>query len=402
MLKHPKSNIGFSEIDWREKTFTKPNTKIRIGSLFSGIGAVEQAFIRLGLNHEIVFAGDIDKFVKESYFANYNISQEKWHEDIKKFKSEKFKGKIDILTGGAPCQPFSQIGKRKGLLDTRGTLFHEFKRVIKDTEPSVFIFENVKGILSNDKGRTWETILNYFNELKYKIYFNILNSKDYGIPQNRQRIFIIGFKDKDTDFQFPKPIKLEHNMQDFLEDDINSKYYLSQKGIKFVTSSRNRKKHFTQINGEIAICQKSRQQFNWHGDFIFNEIENHTNFDEFVFDVKDVEEKYYLSETVKNFVLSPGSKSFNVSTETDLDIARPLLQTMHKMHRAGIDNYVTRKGKIRKLTPRECLRLMGFPDDFKIQVSDTQMYRQAGNSIVVNVIVALLKQMDITKFCSAK
>tara|TARA_B100000676_G_C17953211_1_gene773235 strand:- start:9 stop:1217 length:1209 start_codon:yes stop_codon:yes gene_type:complete len=402
MLKHPKSNIGFSEIDWREKTFTKPNTKIRIGSLFSGIGAVEQAFIRLGLNHEIVFAGDIDKFVKESYFANYNISQEKWHEDIKKFKSEKFKGKIDILTGGAPCQPFSQIGKRKGLLDTRGTLFHEFKRVIKDTEPSVFIFENVKGILSNDKGRTWETILNYFNELKYKIYFNILNSKDYGIPQNRQRIFIIGFKDKDTDFQFPKPIKLEHNMQDFLEDDINSKYYLSQKGIKFVTSSRNRKKHFTQINGEIAICQKSRQQFNWHGDFIFNEIENHKNFDEFVFDVKDVEEKYYLSETVKNFVLSPGSKSFNVSTETDLDIARPLLQTMHKMHRAGIDNYVTRKGKIRKLTPRECLRLMGFPDDFKIQVSDTQMYRQAGNSIVVNVIVALLKQMDITKFCSAK
>ncbi len=397
MLKHPKSNIGFSEYDWREKKFSKPNSKIRIGSLFSGIGAVEQALIRLGLNHEIIFAGDIDKFVKESYFANYNITQDKWHDDIKKFKSKKFKGQIDLLTGGAPCQPFSQIGKREGLMDTRGTLFHEFKRVVEETEPNVFIFENVKGILSNDKGRTWETILNYFKLLDYKIYFNILNSKDYGIPQNRQRIFIIGFKNKKTDFQFPMPIKLEHKMQDFLEDDINSKYYLSQKGIKFVTSSRNRKKHFTQINGDIAICQKARQQFNWHGDFIFDEIENHDTYDEYIFDVKDVEEKYYLSKTVSDFVLSSGSKSFNVSTETDLEIARPLLQTMHKMHRAGIDNYITRKGKIRKLTPRECLRLMGFPDNFKISVSDTQMYRQAGNSIVVNVIIALLKEMDITK-----
>ena len=144
------------------------------------------------------------------------------------------------------------------------------------------------------------------------------------------------------------------------------------------------------------MCQKSSQQYNWHGDFVFENTGSDMNFDEYIFDVRDVEEKYYLSETVKNFVLKEGSKNFKVNPVTDQDIAFPLLQSMHKMHRAGIDNYVTHMGKIRKLTPRECLRLMGFGDDFKINISDTQMYRQAGNSIVVNVLIALFKQIDIT------
>ncbi len=106
----------------------------------------------------------------------------------------------------------------------------------------------------------------------------------------------------------------------------------------------------------------------------------------------------FSSEKVKKYVLTPGTKNFKTSTETDLEVARPLLQSMHKMHRAGVDNYVTHKGRIRKLTPRECLRLMGFKDSFKIVVSDTSMYQQAGNSIVVDVLIALLKQLDITKY----
>ena len=158
----------------------------------------------------------------------------------------------------------------------------------------------------------------------------------------------------------------------------------------------------TQINGDIALCQKRNQQFNWHGDFVFHpdsELTEHdTDFDEFIFDVKDVEEKYYLSEKVAKYVLAGGTKNFKTSTETDLDVARPLLQSMHKMHRAGVDNYVTHKGRIRKLTPRECLRLMGFKDTFKIVVSDTSAYQQAGNSIVVDVLIAILKQMDITQY----
>ena len=148
------------------------------------------------------------------------------------------------------------------------------------------------------------------------------------------------------------------------------------------------------------LCQKANQQFNWHGDFDFVfESADKNDFDHFVFDVNKVEEKYYLSNKVRDYVLAGGTKNFRTSTKTDLEVARPLLQSMHKMHRAGVDNYVTHnKGKIRKLTPRECLRLMGFRDDFKIVVSDTQMYRQAGNSIVVDVLIALLKQLDITQF----
>lgn len=290
------------------------------------------------------------------------------------------------------------VGKRKGFEDTRGTLFYEFARVVKESQPEVFIFENVKGLTNHDNGNTFETIKATFDELGYKYFYQILNSKDYGVPQHRERIFVIGFKDKNVEFEFPKPIELEHRMQDFLEDYIESKYYLKEKGVKFVTSSKNRNKRYTQINGDIALCQKANQQFNWHGDFVFEPLQE-SEFDEFIFDVNEVEEKYYLSDKVKDYVLSVGTKNFKTNVKTDLEIARPLLQTMHKMHRAGVDNYVTHnKGRIRKLTPKECLRLMGFRDDFKQVVSDTQMYRQAGNSIVVDVLIAILKQMDITKY----
>ena len=150
------------------------------------------------------------------------------------------------------------------------------------------------------------------------------------------------------------------------------------------------------------MCQKRNQQFNWHGDFVFHPIATdeipEDDFDEFIFNVKEVEEKYYLSEKLRNYVLCPGTKNFKTRIETDLDVARPLLHSMHKMHRAGVDNYVTHKGRIRKLTPRECLRLMGFKDSFNIVVSDTSVYQQTGNSIVVDVLIALLKQMDITKY----
>ena len=125
---------------------------------------------------------------------------------------------------------------------------------------------------------------------------------------------------------------------------------------------------------------KKNQQFNWHGDFIF--------------EYRDIPDKYYLSDKVKDYVLKSGTKDFKSKPETDLDIARPLLSSMHKMHRAGIDNYVTKYGKLRKLTPRECLRLMGFSDNFKIVVSDTRMYQQAGNSIVVNVLMAIINNIE--------
>lgn len=397
LVEEQQYSIFSDNIEWRDKQFTFPKAKVRIGTLFSGIGAIEHAFRRLNLKHEVVFAGDIDPHVKQSYFANYEIDADDWHNDITKFDARKYKGKVDLVVGGSPCQAFSMVGKRLGLEDTRGTLFYEFARVVSETQPQVFIYENVKGLTNHDGGRTWQVVQDVFHELGYNFFPQILNSKDFGIPQHRERIFVVGFRDDSIEFDFPKKIKLEHKMYDFLEDYTESKYYLKDKGIKFVTSTKNRLKRYTQINGDIALCQKANQQFNWHGDFVFEESLTNS-FDEFIFDVNTVEEKYYLSDKVRDYVLAGGTKTFKTSTKTDLEIARPLLQSMHKMHRAGVDNYVTHTGRIRKLTPRECLRLMGFQDEFKIAVSDTQMYRQAGNSIVVDVLIALLKQMDITKF----
>jgi DNA (cytosine-5)-methyltransferase 1 len=394
---HKQLTFKFDK-DWREKEFCNPNATIKIGTMFSGIGAIEYALKRLNLETDIQFASDIDDFVKKSYFANYEIAESNWFNDVRDINGAKFKGKIDLLVGGSPCQSFSMVGKRRGFDDTRGTLFYEFARVIKECQPNVFIFENVKGLVNHDGGNTFETIKATFDELDYKYFYQVLNAKNYGIPQHRERIFVIGFKDKNVEFSFPESIDLEYKMQDFLEDFTESKYYLKEKGVKFVTSSKNRNKRYTQINGDIALCQKANQQFNWHGDFVFEPAEN--EFDQFIFDVNNVEEKYYLSDKVREYVLNSGTKSFKTSIKTDLEVARPLLQSMHKMHRAGVDNYVTHTGKIRKLTPKECLRLMGFRDDFKQVVSDTQMYRQAGNSIVVDVLIALLKQMDITKFAT--
>lgn len=256
--------------------------QIHLATTFSGIGAVEQAFKRLKIPHKIIFAGDICPFVKKSYFANYELDETHWHNDITEFNAKPYKDKIDILVGGSPCQAFSMVGKRKGLEDARGTLFYDFARVIKECKPKVFIYENVKGLLSHDSGKTWEIVQECFNKLGYKIYHQVLNAKDYGIPQNRERIFVVGFKDKKANFSFPKPIKLQSTMQDFLEDYTDSKYYLKEKGVKFVTKSKNRLKQYTQINGKVALCQRANQQFNWHGDFVFESAES-LEADEFIF-----------------------------------------------------------------------------------------------------------------------
>lgn len=327
--------------------------------------------------------------VRESYLANYDIKEDNFHWNASFFDGTHFNDQIDLLVGGSPCQSFSLVGHQKGLDDTRGTLFYEFARIVEEVQPKVFIFENVKAILSNDEGRTWETMKRVFSELGYDWKFDTLNAKDYGVPQNRERVFVVGFrKDLKVDnFNFPEKQELKVKMQDYLIDNVSGKYYLSEKGVKFVTSEKNLNKQFTQIDGEIQLCQKKNQQFNWHGDFVF--VEENSNKEGLLEDL----DKYFLSEKVEKYVMSSGTKGFYSKPEINLDVARPLLNTMHKMHRAGVDNYVTTQGRIRKLTPRECLRLMGFCDSFKIGVSDTSMYQQAGNSIVVDVLIAILDEI---------
>jgi len=388
--------------DWRTKNFSNPKATIRLGTLFSGIGAIEHALKRLSLKTEIIFACDNDPHVKESDLANYHIKDKDFYDDVgeSSLNAKKYKYKVDLLVGGSPCQSFSMVGERKGFEDTRGTLFYDFARVISECKPKIFIFENVKGLVSHDNGNTWSRIQEVFKDLGYHTSSEVLNSKHFGVPQNRNRIFVVGFRKSKwlSEFRMPARIPLETSMQDYLEDYADSKYFLKEKGVKFVTSFKNQKKSFTQINGSVALCQKANQQFNWHGDFVFEKAVKKLKFDEQLFEINSIDQKYYLSEKVEKYVLSSGTKNFKTGIATDLEIARPLLQTLYKMHRAGIDNYVTHSGRIRKLTPRECLRLMGFRDDFKIVVSDLQTYRQAGNSIVVDVLIALLKQIDITKF----
>lgn len=349
---------------------------LRLATVFSGIGAIEQAFLKQNIPFNIVFACDNGEitlkqsteelkkefeesnianpqtfiktkyketgktnWMKKSYFANYKISESKWHDDIRFIDGNKYLGKVDLFVGGSPCQSFSNMGKRKGLEDTRGTLFYEYARLVKEIQPKVFIYENVPGMLNHDKGNTWKVIKNVFESLGYEIYFKLLNASHYGIPQNRNRLYVVGFKTGVKKFVFPEGQELTKTMFDFLEDNVDKKYYFKFKGFRFVTSNKSR----ARVNQNVIRTQKANQQFNWNGDFVF----------------------------------------IPVSKVTDKTI----------FERAYVGKYEGIEGVARKLTPRECLRLMGFSDKFKIVVPDVHMYRQSGNSIVVNVFENILNQI---------
>ncbi len=373
-------------------------SKIRLATLFSGIGSIEQALKRNGTPYDIVFACDngdveieynhedefkkiqsmdskVDKkryvddlyarksrkqnYVKQSYLANYGdkICEDDFHLDINLLDGTDYANQVDLLVGGSPCQSFSTVGFKGGLDDARGTLFYEYARIVKEVNPKVFIYENVRGLTTHDKGNTWNIIKGIFKSLNYTITEpQILNAADYGIPQNRRRVFVIGIRNDlnpKEKFEYPNPIELKYSMKQFLESRCefgNFKY---------------------DEDGNIKVIESS-------------------------FDPTRIDDKYVLSDLVRKYVLTPGTKTFKTSIKYDLDVARTVLSTMGNRHRAGVDNYMTDKGgedKLRMLTEREALRLMGYSDDFKIVVSRAQMYKQAGNSIVVDVMLAVLRQI---------
>lgn len=351
---------------------------LKLATVFTGIGAPEQALKQLGIKYEIVFACDngeielktpyeeLDKqvkkfnqkkrneyiknvysstgkenFVKKSYFANYDISEEKWYEDIRFINGKSYRRKIDLLVGGSPCQSFSTYGKKKGFEDTRGTLFYHYAKLINESKPKVFIYENVPGIKSHDKGNTWKRILEIFDEINYNTYYFILNSQNYGLPQNRRRMFVVGFR-KDlhiNSFDKPDEIELTNKAKDYLDNYVPLKYYLGEKGFKWTTNVKKNQNR-TRVNRDIIGCETANQQFNWIGDL---RVEKATQ------------------RIIENDKIYKGMYS------GELCVAR-------------------------KMTPNECLKLMGFKD-FNIVVPDKEAYRQSGNSIAVPVMKALLKDV---------
>nr|MCR5625363.1 DNA (cytosine-5-)-methyltransferase [Lachnospiraceae bacterium] len=361
----------------------------KLATVFSGIGAVEQALKRMEIDYQTLFACDngeriidIDydsemnevrslktveekreyvnklynektrktNFVKQSYLANYDIVDDNYFEDVKLLDGTDFEGKVDLFVGGSPCQSFSVIGSKGGFNDTRGTLFYEYARLVKEIKPKVFIYENVYGLTRHDKGKTWNIMQQVFSELGYYYTYKIMDSRDYGIPQGRRRILVVGFKDKNSyeRFVFPKPVELVYTMQDFLEENTA------------IGSLQN-------VDGKLVKINECKGE---------------------------PEERYYLSEKLLKYCLSPGTKNFmHEDAKIDLPIARALLSTMGNSHRSSVNNYVTTNGRVRALTMREAHRLMGFPDSYKIVVSKAQAYKQAGNSIVVDVLIYLIKEI---------
>ena len=352
---------------------------LKIATVFSGIGAAEQALKQMGIDHEIVFACDngerylkqsvediqiildnvskenrentIKKIydetgkpnnVKKSYFANYAIDESRWYEDIRFIDGNPYNGKVDLFIGGSPCQSFSTYGLKRGLEDVRGTLFHDYARLIQEIQPKAFIFENVTGMLTHDNGNTWKVIKDTFDMLNYDIKYKVLNASDFNLPQLRKRLFVVGVNRNANygEYTFPTPVPLTHKSTDYLEKNIPNRYYLSEKGFNFVTKvERNQRR--ARVNQDIIGCQTANQQFNWVGDF-------------------------------------------RVEKPQQRHIDDP---------RIYIGEYNGERAVARKMLPRELLRLMGFGDDFKIVVDDNVMWRQTGNSIAVPVIKAVIEKI---------
>jgi DNA (cytosine-5)-methyltransferase 1 len=324
-----KENIITQRMKYNIKQ--ESSSKLKVGGLFAGIGGIELGFKKAGF--EISWANEIDKNAAITHRINHK--HKLFEKDLKKLQTHEVE-KIDILTGGFPCQAFSVAGYRKGFDDERGNVFFEILRFIDDLEPKVLFLENVKNLRSHDNGKTFKTIINELESRGYHLSYKVLNSSQYAnVPQNRERIYIVGFKDKEVydNFEFPKPKKLTKTINDLLDDEADEKFYY------------NKSKYYSQLKEKM----KNRDTvYQWRRKYVR-------------------ENKSKLCPTL---TANMGTGGHNV----------PLI----------ID-----KKDIRKLTPRECARFQGYDDNFIL--SDTlalsHLYKQIGNSVTVPVIEAIAKQI---------
>ncbi|MEH7493827.1 DNA (cytosine-5-)-methyltransferase [Neobacillus niacini] len=314
-----------------EPRFPAPeNPRFTMIDLFAGIGGIRLAFQRQGGSS--VFASEWDKHAVKTYRINYG---EEPRGDITQIPTAEIP-EHNILLGGFPCQPFSQAGLKRGFEDTRGTIFFEIARILRERRPQAFLLENVKQLRGHNKGKTLETILRVLQEdLDYTVYYDVLRAGDFGVPQNRERIYIVGFYNplggRDIPFAFPEPTYEITRVGDILVNNPDEKYTISDR----------------LYQGHLRRKEEHKKKGNGFGFSLFNENSPYTN---------TISARYYKDGS--EILINQGEGR-----------------------------------NPRKLTPRECARLQGFPEDFVIPVSDTQAYKQFGNSVAVPVVEAIARKM---------
>lgn len=423
----------------------KYNKTLETGTDFSGVGAFDQALAILGIKQNKKFACDLDKFARQTYILNYGEPDD-YPMDV--YDRTIPKDSLDIYMTSPPCQGFSIAGNRKGSI-----LFLNSYEFIKINKPRYFIFENVKGLLSHDKrdkeleyGNTFNQWLNYlggksvngnpvifpFEEsVPYHIYHFVLNAKQHGIPQNRERVFIVGIRDDtDNDFSIPKKVQLKRFLKDVLETEVDEKYFLSDKAIKgFLKDKPNFNGKFEPMDGseQHAKCITTNAGSRGTDNFLIvkqrrteeakkkrSEIKTKTGKDSGVFSEREIyfkEQEYsdtilanpnfekeqlvlhIKANTKKGFETMTDEDSLNLSVPSSKTrrgrIGKKVAQTLDTQCNQGcLDNE-----RIRKFTPRECFRFMDFPDTFNWNVSDRQAYKQAGNSIPVGLLVLIIEKL---------
>ena len=428
---------------------------MKVGSDFSGVGAFDQALKRLNINYETVFSCDMDKYARQTYIHNYG-EPKYYPENV--YDREIPTEPLDIYMTSPPCQAFSLAGKRKGEEDKRGVLFYNSHEFIQKNKPRYFIFENVKGLLSDDNGKTFQrwcaflggksvngnpVIFPMEESVPYHIYYKVLNAKNYGVPQNRERVFVIGIRDdSDNIFRWPKEERLEKRLKDVLESEVDGKYYLSEKMIDCLMNHKSEK---FQVNTEVIndtntarTLRTEMAKMGRQDNFIKVKSATKKGYEEAT-EGDSINLEFPDSETRRGRVGKSVSQTLDtgcnravilgysrdakgkVTSRHEKDLANTVHtstggggntdqfvksgtwrthkdgQGFREIKEDGSGQPVIQTGvQIRRLTPRECFRLMDFPESFDFSVvSDTQAYKQAGNSIVVAVLEKIISKLNL-------